>query len=112
MSFGTGPLVCFWSYIYPGNAAKFLDQWCRRAMLSRIEPMKEMARSLRSHKALLLNWFKAKKLYSSEVVEGLNNKIKTTTQKSCGFRPYAVLQVHLYQTLGDLPLPKITHKFC
>lgn len=102
----------FWQYTYPANAAKFLHQWCRRAMLSRIEPMKEMAQSLRSHEELLLNWFKAKKLYSSGVVEGLNNKIKTTTKKSYGFRTYAVLEVQLYHTLGDLPLPKTTHKFC
>lgn len=102
----------FWAYTYPANAAKFLHQWCRRAMASRIEPMKEMAQSLRSHEALLLNWFKAKKLYSSGVVEGLNNKIKTTTKKSYGFRTYAVLEVQLYHTLGDLPLPETTHKFC
>ena len=102
----------FWKYTYPANAAKFLHQWCRRAMLSRIEPMKEMAQSLRSHEEWLLNWFKAKKLYSSGVVEGLNNKIKTTTKKSYGFRTYAVLEVQLYHTLGDLPLPKTTHKFC
>lgn len=102
----------FWEYTYPANAAKFLHQWCRRAMASRIEPMKEMAQSLRSHEELLLNWFKAKKLYSSGVVEGLNNKIKTTTKKSYGFRTYAVLEVQLYHTLGDLPLPEITHKFC
>ncbi|MFH1616736.1 MAG: transposase [Planctomycetota bacterium] len=94
----------FWNYVYPTNAAKFLDQWCRRAMYSRIEPMKEMARSLRSHQELLLNWFKAKKLYSSGIVEGLNNKIKTTTKKSYGFRTYTVLEVQLYHTLGELPL--------
>jgi transposase len=102
----------FWGYIYPANAAKFLDQWCKRAMYSRIEPMKEMARSLRSHQALLLNWFKAKKQYSSGVVEGLNNKLKTTTKKSYGFRTYNVLEVQLYHTLGELPLPETTHKFC
>jgi transposase len=102
----------FRDYICPSNATKFLHQWCRRAMASRIEPMKDMARSLRSHEALLLNWFKAKKLYSSGVVEGLNNKIKTITKKFYGFRTYHVLEVQLYHTLGDLPLPKITHKFC
>jgi len=102
----------FWEYTYPANAAKFLHQWCRRAIASRIEPMKEMARSLRSHEELMLNWFKAKKLYSSGVVEGLNNKIKTTTKKSYGFRTYAVLELQLYHTLGDLPLPESTHKFC
>ncbi len=102
----------FWDYTYPANARKFLDQWCKRAMYSRIEPMKDMARSLRSHEDLLLNWFKAKKLYSSGVVEGLNGKIKTTTKKSYGFRTYNVLEVQLYHTLGQLPLPEVTHKFC
>lgn len=102
----------FGGYIYPAKAATFLDQWCKRAMYSRIEPMKEMARSLRSHQELLLNWFKAKKQYSSGVVEGLNNKIKTTTKRSYGFRTYDVLEVQLYHTLGQLPLPETTHKFC
>ena len=102
----------FWSYVYPKNAGKFLDEWCTRAMRSRIEPMKDMALSLRSHRTLLLNWFKAKKLYSSGVVEGLNNKVRTTTKKSYGFRTYDVLQVSLYHNLAVLPLPPITHRFC
>lgn len=102
----------FWSYVYPKNAGKFLDEWCTRAMRSRIDPMKDMARSLRSHRELLLNWFKAKKLYSSGVVEGLNNKVRTTTKRSYGFRTYEVLQVTLYHNLAALPLPPITHKFC
>jgi transposase len=102
----------FWNYVYPKNAGKFLDEWRTRAMRSRIEPMKDMARSLRSHRALLLNWFKAKKLYSSGVVEGLNNKVRTTTKRSYGFRTYEVLQVTLYHNLAALPLPPITHKFC
>lgn len=102
----------FWVYVYPKNAGKFLDEWCTRAMRSRIEPMKDMAQSLRTHRALLLNWFKAKKLYSSGVVEGLNNKVRTITKKSYGFRTYDVLQVSLYHNLAVLPLPPITHRFC
>ena len=102
----------FWSYVYPKNAGKFLDEWCTRTMSSRIDPMKDMARTLRSHRALLLNWFKAKKLYSSGVVEGFNNKVRTTTIKSYGFRTYEVLQVSLYHNLAELPLPPITHRFC
>ncbi len=94
--------VSRWCFLKrPANAAKFLHQWCRRAMVGRIEPMKEMARSLRSHEELLLNWFKAQKMYSFGVVEGLNNKIKTTTKKAYGFRTDAVLKVQLYHTLGD-----------
>jgi transposase len=102
----------FWDYVYPKNAGKFLDEWCKRAMRSRIEPMKDFARTLRSHRPLLLNWFKAKKLYSSGVVEGLNNKVRTTTKRSYGFRTYDVLQVTLYHNLAALPLPPSTHTFC
>ena len=45
-------------------------------MRSRIEPMKKIARSLRQHRELILNYFHAQKLISSGVVEGLNNKAK------------------------------------
>jgi len=54
---------------------------------SRIEPMKKIARSLRQHRELILNYFRAQKLISSGVVEGLNNKAKVTMRKSYGFRP-------------------------
>lgn len=45
-------------------------------MRSRIEPMKKIARTPRAHRALLLNYFKAKKRFSSGVVEGLNIRAK------------------------------------
>ena len=34
---------------------KFLDDWCRQVMRSRIEPMKKMEGSLRQHLELILN---------------------------------------------------------
>ena len=63
-----------WDYNSPAWAGKFLDDWCRQVMRSRIEPMKNIARSLRQHRELILNYFRAQKLFSSGVVEGLNNK--------------------------------------
>jgi len=47
----------FWEYFYPACAAKFLDQWCTRTMRSKIEPMKKVAKTLRRHRELILNWF-------------------------------------------------------
>jgi len=61
----------FWEYIYPHRAGEFLDGWCKRVMRSRIDPMKKVARMLRSHRELLLNWFRAKKAISSGPIEGL-----------------------------------------
>ena len=57
-------------------------------MRSRIAPLKKEAKTIRKHKELILNWFKAKKAFSCGVVEGLNNKVKLTIRKSygCSFR--------------------------
>ncbi len=101
----------FWKYNSPGWAGMFLDFWCRQTMRSRIEPMKKIARMLRAHRPLLLNYFKAKKQFSSGVVEGLNNKAKVTMRKSYGFRTFRILELALYHSLGKLPEPEVTHEF-
>jgi transposase len=100
-----------WEYNSPAWAGKFLDQWCRQVMRSRIEPMKKIARSMRQHRELILNYFRAQKLFSSGVVEGLNNKAKVTMRKSYGFRTFRVLELALYHSLGKLPEPECTHEF-
>jgi len=103
----------FWTYVSPAWAEKFLDRWCKRVMRSRIEPMKDFVKTLRAHKQLLLNWFKARtEGISLGAVEGLNNKAKVTTKRSYGFRTFRATQVALYHTLGRLPEPKVTHRFC
>jgi len=73
--------------------------------------MQKVARMLRRHEDLLLNWFRAKGELSSGVVEGLNNKVRVVTRRSYGFRTYRALEVALYHTLGHLPEPELTHRF-
>jgi transposase len=102
----------FWTYISPYWAGKFLDRWCTKVMRSRIEPMKKVVRTLRTHRDLILNYFRARKEISSAVVEGFNNKAKLTTRRSRGFRSLRKAQIALYHTLGDLPEPEMTHEFC
>ena len=102
----------FWSYRSLTWAGYFLDYWTWRALRSRIEPMMKVARMLRSHQELLLNWFRAKGEISSGAVEGLNNKIRVVTRRSYGFRTYDAMEIALYHTLGRLPEPELTHRFC
>jgi len=90
----------FWSYSSPYWAGEFLDKWCTKTMRSKIEPMKKVARMLRNHRPLLLNWFRAKKQFSSGIVEGFNNKAKLTTRKAYGFRTYHAAEIALYHALG------------
>lgn len=101
----------FWGYISPYWAGVFLDKWCTKTMRSKIEPMKRTARMMRRHQPLLLNWFRAKKQFSSGIVEGFNTKAKLTTRKAYGFRTYHAAEMALYHTLGALPVPKTAHKF-
>lgn len=101
----------FWTYVSPAWAGKFLDRWCAMAMRSRIAPMKAKAKMLRSHRALILNYFRAKKEYSSGVVEGLNTKVKLVTRKAFGFRMYETIRIALFHALGRLPEPQHAHRF-
>lgn len=102
----------FWSYKSLVWAQAFLDYWCTRALRSRIEPLQKVARMLRSHEELILNWFKAKGEISNGVVEGLNNKIRVVTRRAYGFRTLNAMETALYHTLGRLPEPESTHRFC
>jgi transposase len=102
----------FWRYKSVTWTKAFLDCWCYRAMRSRLAPMKKVARMLRTHEELLLNWFRAKGEISNGVVEGLNNKIRVVTRRSYGFRTFDAQEIALYHTLGRLPEPESTHRFC
>jgi transposase len=90
---------------------KFLDQWCNEVMRSRIDPLKKFARTVRSHRELLLNYFRARKAFSSGIVEGLNNKAKVTMRKAYGYRTFKMSELSLYHVLGKLPEPELGHKF-
>ena len=75
----------FWDYTYPAWAGKFLDAWCTRAMRSKIDPMKAVAKMLRERRELILNWFRAEGQLSSGIVEGFNYKLKWSPENRTVF---------------------------
>ena len=101
-----------WGYVSPYWAGRFLDRWCTRTMRSRLDPMKDVARMVRSHRDLILNWFRAKGQFSSGIVEGFNGKARVITKRAYGFRTCEAMEVASYHTLGNLPEPEHTHRFC
>jgi transposase len=102
----------FWDYKQMPAAGKFLENWVTRTLQTDLEPMKKVAKMLRSHKQLIMNWFKAKGRLSCGAVEGLNLKAKLTIRKAYGFKTLKCLQIALYHELGDLPEPLCLNKFC
>jgi len=102
----------FWTYSSTTWALKFLSYWTCMVMRSKIEPMKKVARMLRGHQSLILNWFEAKGAVSSGMVEALNNTAQLAIRQSFGFRKFRTMELMLYHKLGKLPMPPLTHKFC
>ena len=101
----------FWEYTSPYWARRYLHRWERGAMRSRLAPIKKFVKTLRGHEDLIMNWFKAKKVYSSGAVEGMNRKINLVTRRSYGFRSFEVLKIALFHTMGHLPEPEAAHRF-
>jgi hypothetical protein len=81
------------------------------AMRSKREPMKKFVRTLMAHEDLLMNYFKARKAYSSGIVEKLNFRVGQCMRKTYRHRSFELLQVSLFHTLGDLHEPVFTHTF-
>ena len=81
-------------------------------MRPQLEPIKKVAKMLRNHRELILNWFRANGMISAAAVEGLNGKAKVATRKAYGYKSQETLKIALYHQLGDLPEPEETHRFC
>lgn len=63
---------------------RFLRDWCHKAVQTGIGQLGKMAKTLLTHASGILAY--AKHRITSARLEGLNNKIKTLTKKSYGFR--------------------------
>ena len=81
-------------------------------MRSQLEPITKFVKTMRHHKELIFNYWRAKKAFNSGVVEGLNRKVNVVTRKAYGFRSEEVYRIALFHTLGGLPEPPATHKYC
>jgi transposase len=93
----------FWDYQQPKRAKDHLGKWMRSAMRSRLEPFKKFVRMLRRHLDGILAW--TRRRLSSGAVEGMNNKIKSISHRSFGFRTAEYFIAAIYHCCARLPLP-------
>lgn len=93
----------FWTYKQPWRAEQHLTKWINSAMRSKLEPFKKFAQMLRSHLDGILPWTKIR--VSNGAVEGMNNKIKSISHRSFGFRTAENFIAAIYHCCAQLPLP-------
>jgi transposase len=93
----------FWAYKQPWRAKQHLLKWMNSAMRSKLEPFKKFVQMLRSHLDGVLAWTKTR--LSNGAVEGMNNKIKSISHRSFGFRSAENFIAAIYHCCARLPLP-------
>jgi transposase len=93
----------FWPFKKPWRAERHLRKWMNSAMRSKLEPFKKFAKMLRSHLDGILPWTTIR--LSNGAVEGMNNKIKSISHRSFGFRTATNFIAAIYHCCARLPLP-------
>jgi len=86
-------LGLLWEQATYGQMRSFLHQWCAWADESGISQMRQMARTLLSHKSGILAWWKHR--INNGRMEGINNKIKTLLRQTYGLRDERYLVLRL-----------------
>ena len=74
----------FWNQPGKRFATAFLNDWIRRAKVSGVYMLHQMAKTLEAHRAGLLAYYDYP--ISTGPLEGTNNKIKTLKRQAYGFR--------------------------
>ncbi len=84
-----------WDYCHVGYARRFWKEWYRRAIRSRIEPLKRFARRLKEYLPGILSHCRWP-LHTS-LLEGINNRIKVLKRMAYGFRDDAYFFLKIRQ---------------
>ena len=97
-----------YTYRSEGWARRFLLGWLRRAMYSKIEPIKKVARMIRSHLDGVLGWVQWQ--ISNGRLEGMNNRIRLLSHRSFGLHSAEALISLTYLCCGGLSLDPVHTK--
>lgn len=91
-----------WDYRYVGAARRFFNWWYGWAMRSRLEPMKRVARMIKSHLENILTYLEHR--VTNAVTEGLNAKIQWLKYSARGYRNPDSFKTAIFFHCGGLDL--------
>ena len=93
-------LARFWEIKFPKEAQSYLKKWYFWATHSRLDPIIEIARTIKLHWQGVINYTYSR--ITNGVVEGLNSKIKTAMKRAYGFKKLSYLKTIIYLVAGRL----------
>ena len=86
----------------PGWGELILDRWYSWAIRSRLEPMKNAARTVMRHRDGILRWFTSK--IANGLIEGINSLVQAAKAKARGYRSTRTIKAITYLIAGKLDL--------
>jgi len=90
-----------WQYRYPGAARRFWREWYRRAMASRLAPLKTFARNLAARIDGVISHCRYP--LHTGLLEGINNKIKVLKRMAYGYRDDAYFFLKIRAAFPGIP---------
>ena len=96
----------YWS-VEPEDAAAYLDTWCRRAKLSRLEPIKSFVETIQRNRQGILRWHDS--YISNGILEATNGLIQAAKRAARGYSNTDNLITITYLRCSDLRLPHPFH---
>lgn len=92
----------FWLCETVKRAETYFGKWYNRAIRSRLEPVKKVARMCKRHLGNLLTFFEHR--LTNGPIEGLNNAIQGLIKKAFGYRNKERFKTDIFFHLGGLDL--------
>ena len=80
----------------------FLDHWYQWAIRSRLDPIKDAARTIQRHRQGILAWFDSR--IANGLIEGINSLVQAAKAKARGYRSTRTLKAITYLIAGKLDL--------
>jgi transposase len=84
---------------------KSLKKWYFWATHSRIEEMKEIAKTIKHHWSGVLRWYDSR--INNGILEGLNSLVQAAKAKARGYRTFKNLKTMIYMLTGKLDYSKV-----
>ena len=86
----------------PADAKKYLDKWFFWATHSRMQPIIDVARTIRAHQGGILRWFTSR--INNGILEGINSLVQAAKAKARGYRSNRNFASIIYLVAGKLDL--------
>jgi transposase len=79
-----------------------LERWCKCVMRSKVEPMKEVAKMIRSHLEGIVAWAWAQTRQTNGFLEAINGLFQASKRRARGFTRLSTIRTVIFLIAGKL----------